>query len=84
MKLNDAVAKVYAFLNKIALNIPIVSKLFKNRTAETSTAETTVIETVTSETNPADFKLFRADFRKRAAHRRRAKNQAKIQAPPHR
>lgn len=50
MKLNDAVAKVYAFLNKIALNIPIVSKLFKNRTAETSTAETTAIETAISET----------------------------------
>lgn len=59
MKLNDAVAKVYAFLNKIALNTPIVSKLFKNRTsetsaAETSAAETTIIETVTSETNPAN------------------------------
>lgn len=59
MKLNSAVTKVYAFLNKIALNTPIVSKLFKNRTsetsdAETSDAETTVIETVTSETNPAD------------------------------
>lgn len=59
MKLNDAVAKVYAFLNKIALNIPIVSKLFKNRASETSAAETATSETVTSETvtseiNPAD------------------------------
>lgn len=54
MKLNDAVAKVYAFLNKIALNIPIVSKLFKNRASETSAAETATSETAASETNPAD------------------------------
>lgn len=59
MKLNDAVAKVYAFLNKIALNTPIVSKLFKNRASETSAAETATSETATSETvtseiNPAD------------------------------
>lgn len=69
MKLNDAVAKVYAFLGKILLNAPVLSKLFKNRAAETIACETIAsetsvvetiasetrsVETATSETNPAD------------------------------
>lgn len=51
MKLNDAVAKVYAFLNKISLNIPIVSKLFKNQTNATQTNETNLTESNATENN---------------------------------
>ncbi|ADB14620.1 sortase family protein [Gardnerella vaginalis 409-05] len=46
MKLNDAVAKVYAFLNKISQN-----KLFKNQTNATQTNETNLTETNLTETN---------------------------------
>ncbi|EFH71732.1 class C sortase [Gardnerella swidsinskii] len=51
MKLNDAVAKVYAFLNKISLNIPIVSKLLKNQTNATQTNETNLTESNATENN---------------------------------
>ncbi|MFU0557370.1 class C sortase [Gardnerella swidsinskii] len=49
MKLNDAVAKVYAFLNKISQN-----KLFKNQTNATQTNETNLIETNLTESNATE------------------------------
>ncbi|MFU0561902.1 class C sortase [Gardnerella swidsinskii] len=49
MKLNDAVAKVYAFLNKISQN-----KLFKNQTNATQTNETNLTETNLTESNATE------------------------------
>ena len=46
MKLNDAVAKVYAFLNKISQN-----KLFKNQTNATQTNESNLTESNATENN---------------------------------
>lgn len=54
MKLNNVVTKVYAFLNKTALNIPIVNKLFKNQTNATQTNETNLTESNLTESNATE------------------------------
>jgi len=73
MKLNDVVAKVYAFLNKISQN-----KLFKNQNNQinqTNATQTNLIETTATESTESTASQTPA---KSAAHKQKGKQKSKL------